>query len=340
MTKNHSPAIVPFTVMQLGDLRAAEASLAIGQANQVQTAVYFDLRDTEIRLDRKRYRLSNATYDLDAAAAHLRATTAIPAPLILLTSVPYGDRAHRTDPDGIFFADYSVSGARDVAIISTFLWERLPGRRPLQPYLLLGFATAILSHCAGIEFHQETQGCPFDYCDVPKHIDKCLTGAGLCGGCQRHLEHAMRNGRISLQQVAAATKIFNRAIGRKLCFVVMPFKRGLDGVYDAVSRVLRGRGWTVIRADELPHPRRITDAIVQAILSSNLIIADLTHSNPNVFYEVGMAHASGCDVVLLTQEAKLPFDVTTERAIRYKSDRQGLQKLDRELRRFVDDGRW
>jgi nucleoside 2-deoxyribosyltransferase len=81
----------------------------------------------------------------------------------------------------------------------------------------------------------------------------------------------------------------------------------------------------------MDRPRRIKDAIIQAILTSDLVIADLTGKSENVYYELGVAHAVGCDVILLTQEASIPFDIATERAIFYKGTRQGITELRKEL---------
>lgn len=103
-------------------------------------------------------------------------------------------------------------------------------------------------------------------------------------------------------------------------------------MYDVVRRTLEANEWEVVRADRIARPRRITDAIVQAILSSDLVVADLTGENPNVFYELGLAHAAGCDAVLLTQDRSIPFDVKVERAIMYRASERGLAKLAEELR--------
>ncbi len=120
--------------------------------------------------------------------------------------------------------------------------------------------------------------------------------------------------------------------------MVMPFNKTLKPVYRVVSQALRADGWIVQRADEIVRPRRITDAIMQAILISDLVVADLTGSNPNVFYELGLAHATGCDVILLTQERRIPFDVTTESTIFYKAHKKGLEALAQQLHRLAAHG--
>jgi hypothetical protein len=137
---------------------------------------------------------------------------------------------------------------------------------------------------------------------------------------------------LSVEQLAASKKLLNRARDRRLAFIVMPFRKDLNPVYGILKAALEANGWDVLRADQISHPRRITDAIVQAILASDLVVADITSKNPNVFYELGLAHAAGCDVVMLTQEGRIPFDVGTERAVIYRLSQRGLLKLDAEIK--------
>lgn len=112
----------------------------------------------------------------------------------------------------------------------------------------------------------------------------------------------------------------------------MPFDDEFDQVHNIVRSSLETNGWDVTRADEIVRPRKITDAIVESVLSSDLVVADITGGNPNVFYEIGLAHAAGRDVVLLTQERTIPFDVRVERAVIYRRTKRGLAILAKELR--------
>src|SRR5439155_20198182 len=64
------------------------------------------------------------------------------------------------------------------------------------------------------------------------------------------------------------------------------------------------------RADDLPIGRSILERILTGIRSAELIIADLTGKNANVFYELGLAHTQTKNVLLLTQDANdVPFDL-------------------------------
>jgi hypothetical protein len=140
--------------------------------------------------------------------------------------------------------------------------------------------------------------------------------------------------------MVAALRLFNRACRRKRCFVAMPFRDSLDQVYGSVRAALEGAGWQVVRGDELRRPPIIVEAIVQALLVSDLVIADLTSRNPNVFHEVGMAQACGRDVLLLSQQSDVPFNVRANRFIQYRPSGQGLTELRREVTRFAGSGRY
>lgn len=105
-------------------------------------------------------------------------------------------------------------------------------------------------------------------------------------------------------------------------FVVMPFGEAWsDQVFDAIERSVAAVDPTivVVRADRIRVPGKITEQIVDSIVSSNFIVADVTASNPNVFWELGYAHAVGRPTVLLTQDVSgAPFDLKDHRMVTYE----------------------
>lgn len=111
-------------------------------------------------------------------------------------------------------------------------------------------------------------------------------------------------------------------IDSRLCFVVMPFSKNLANVYDAIEAVVTNEcGMKCVRADRIAGTHRITDDIQDNIRQARLIIADLTNINPNVFYEVGMAHGREKHVILIVQnETEVPFDLREVRYLRYDPD--------------------
>ena len=77
----------------------------------------------------------------------------------------------------------------------------------------------------------------------------------------------------------------------------------------------------------MENPAIIQD-IVNLIDRAKVVVCDCTGRNPNVFYEIGIAHTLGREVVLLTQsEQDVPFDLRHLRYIRYLNNGEGLREL-------------
>jgi hypothetical protein len=104
------------------------------------------------------------------------------------------------------------------------------------------------------------------------------------------------------------------------CFVMMPFAPPLGGYYSAVFEpAILKAGLTPLRADdELFGTGKIIDQIWRGINGSKVLVAELTNRNPNVFYELGLAHALNKPVVLVSSnETDVPFDLRHIRVIYY-----------------------
>jgi hypothetical protein len=85
---------------------------------------------------------------------------------------------------------------------------------------------------------------------------------------------------------------------------------------------------SVTRADEHTSPSLITRDIIEMLCRCACVIADLTGGNPNVFYELGVAHAMGDKTIMIAQDVdRLPFDLRNYRVLPYSSDRAGLLQL-------------
>lgn len=104
------------------------------------------------------------------------------------------------------------------------------------------------------------------------------------------------------------------------CFIMMPFAAPLGTYYDKVYKpAIEKAGLTPIRADnEIFGTGKIIDQIWNGINSAKVLIAELTDRNPNVFYELGLAHALQKPVVLISSNEKdVPFDLHHIRVIYY-----------------------
>jgi hypothetical protein len=117
-------------------------------------------------------------------------------------------------------------------------------------------------------------------------------------------------------------------------FVVMQFSAPYNELYDSVIKpVCLDQKIDVIRVDEKYGPGLIISDIIQQINEASVVIAEITPSNPNVYYEVGYAHAKGKPTILIAEEGiKLPFDVSPFRVLMYKNTIEGKSKVEAALR--------
>ena len=131
--------------------------------------------------------------------------------------------------------------------------------------------------------------------------------------------------------------VANRA--PKRCFVLMPFNDSLREVYENVYRpVCADSSIQCWRVDEVARPGSITRDIVEGILDADIIIADLTGRNANVFYELGIAHVIGNKTIMTAQSvADVPFDIGNYRVIIYEQSIAGAKALAERLRAAIGE---
>ncbi|MDD5391129.1 MAG: hypothetical protein PHD37_17470 [Gallionellaceae bacterium] len=112
-------------------------------------------------------------------------------------------------------------------------------------------------------------------------------------------------------------------------FVLMPFDKTFDDIYKlGIKETATALGILAERVDEQIFSEGILERIYRQIELADLIVADMTGQNPNVFYEVGYAHAKGKLCILLTQRAEdIPFDLKHHRHIVYGSSIGQLRNL-------------
>jgi hypothetical protein len=103
------------------------------------------------------------------------------------------------------------------------------------------------------------------------------------------------------------------------CFVIMPFGGWLDDYYDDIYvPAIEFSGLNPHRADDLFRPSTIVNDIWIYTKKAKLLIADVSGKNPNVFYELGLAHALAKPVILVAESIEdIPFDLRALRVIIY-----------------------
>jgi len=123
-------------------------------------------------------------------------------------------------------------------------------------------------------------------------------------------------------------------------FVIMQFSPDFNQLYEEVIKpVTEEFGIQCERADEYNTTNPIIEDIVGSIREASVIIADITPDNPNVFYEVGYAHAINKPTILLSNKTrdKLPFDVSSFRTLFYDNTIAGKTQVEARLRKFLEN---
>ncbi len=123
-------------------------------------------------------------------------------------------------------------------------------------------------------------------------------------------------------------------------FVLMPFAVEFEDIYAmAIKPACEAAGAYCERVDEQIFQDSILQRIYNQIAKADVLIADLSGRNPNVFYETGYAHALGKRVVLLTQHSEdIPFDLKHYQHIVYGGKLTTLKsELERRIRWCIEN---
>ena len=129
-------------------------------------------------------------------------------------------------------------------------------------------------------------------------------------------------------------------INDRLVFVLSPFQEPFNEIYDDHIRptVESIRGLSCLRADDIYDNRAIIEDIWRCTNEARILIAELTGRNPNVFYETGVAHTVGKEVILITQSMDdVPFDLKHLRCIVYEYTPRGIKTLEENLTNTINN---
>jgi len=127
----------------------------------------------------------------------------------------------------------------------------------------------------------------------------------------------------------------------RLCFVMMPFRpsKEFNPVYAAIRKAVRKHGLKCVRSDNIFDTKAVILDIWESIRKSRICIADISNKNPNVFYELGMAHSLPRRVMLISKplekDEKPAFDTNHVRCTYYRNTPSGLKVLQRSIARTL-----
>lgn len=133
---------------------------------------------------------------------------------------------------------------------------------------------------------------------------------------------------------------------KQTCFIIAPIgesesetRKRSDQVFKhVIAPAVEPLGYKPIRADQISEPGIITTQVIQHVVDSPLVVADLTGRNPNVFYELAIRHAIKKPLVqLISKGEQIPFDVAGMRTISIDiHDLDSVEESKKELGKQVD----
>ena len=123
-------------------------------------------------------------------------------------------------------------------------------------------------------------------------------------------------------------------------FVIQPFSKASEGVYEMIVSAAAQAGVTVFRADTISAGDDITDSIHTAIQEASFLVADVSEANPNVMYEVGFARAQNRPILLIANSSRaIPFDLVGVRILIYdlKTPSETVSSLARAMKQAQEN---
>lgn len=124
------------------------------------------------------------------------------------------------------------------------------------------------------------------------------------------------------------------SVDENLVSVMMPFEMAFDAVLDAIKKSCADVGMKCHRADDIWESSTIIQDIFKLIYSSSIVIVDFSGKNPNVFYEAGISHTLGKNVIPIAQNLdEVPFDLRHHRVLIYLNNGEGLSELGENLKK-------
>lgn len=222
------------------------------------------------------------------------------------------------------FKSFVTAGLGGVGLCSIRVWT---GSQWLPPYAIVGDRTQLMpnrSYNLRVSVQGSRVTVTIDGVDVlsatlPFSLPRGQTGIW----CTGNTDIRIRN----YQVLRESAKVF----------VIMQFTPPYNELYtDVIVPVCKGLDLISVRADETYGPGLIIADIARQIIEAKVVIADITPPNPNVYYEVGYAHALNKPTILVAEKpTQLPFDVSAFRVLFYENTIGGKAKVEAGLRKHL-----
>jgi len=199
-----------------------------------------------------------------------------------------------------------------------FGWRPIKSAGPLDA-LKAGQSYALHVHLRGQELRVSVDGVKVLEVLIPRPLEGKQTALTAAGS------HAVRFSN------------FAAIADRPRAFVAMEYQEPFDTFYHEVIKPQAEKFYDVVRIDEKSGPGVIFQDMQREISQSDVVIAEITPANPNVFYELGYAQALGKPTILLAQRGgKLPFDIASYRVVFYDDSIGGKSRVEEDLAKHLD----
>jgi hypothetical protein len=121
-------------------------------------------------------------------------------------------------------------------------------------------------------------------------------------------------------------------------FVSQSIRPEHEPIYRAIRAAAQAAGASALRADSLAEPGLLVEQIYQHLESADVVVADISHMDPNVMYELGFAHGAQRPVIVISSDLpRVPFDIASVKVIRYGESLADLRSFELEMKRMIVD---
>ena len=135
---------------------------------------------------------------------------------------------------------------------------------------------------------------------------------------------------------ASGIDLETQKVDKRKVFVLTPFHPKYENTYRLISSACQDVGLSCTRGDEQHIRGNVLSHILNEMTSAGLVIANIDGRNPNVFYELGIAHALGKSVIILASGfEEVPFDLRAQQLVIWKSPEELKTGLHQTLTRML-----
>lgn len=132
--------------------------------------------------------------------------------------------------------------------------------------------------------------------------------------------------------------IYDKRIDSNLVFVLTPFGKNEFSTFNVIQMVIARYGFRCVRGDEEFVKGDILPHIVSLIVRCRFVVANISGRNPNVYYELGIAHALGKPTILVSRGLKnVPFDLQSKNIVIFENNFDLEHKLRESIARLSFD---